>query len=126
MANGEPFGSGRRAGNVAARIEWPDLDTPTDVKPRITKACNCCRTPVRRSSEDVMSASDLTLVGTFRSTADAQVAKGILDEMGIESMIRSDNAGGMYPALSGADLLVRAEDVGRANEALSAARRQLE
>ena len=73
-----------------------------------------------------MSASDLTLVGTFRSTADAQVAKGILDEMGIESMIRSDNAGGMYPALSGADLLVRAEDVGRANEALSAARLQLE
>ena len=63
--------------------------------------------------------SDITVVATFRSTADAQIAKGILDEVGIESMIRSDNAGGMYPALDAADLLVRVEDVDRANEALS-------
>jgi hypothetical protein len=34
-------------------------------------------------------------------------------------MIRSDNAGGMYPALSGADLLVREEDLDRADEALN-------
>ena len=61
---------------------------------------------------------NLRVVATFPSTADAQVAKGVLDEVGIESMIRSDNAGGMYPALSGADLLVRAEDVEKANEAL--------
>ena len=53
-----------------------------------------------------------------RGTSDAQIAKGLLDEVGIESMIRSDNAGGMYPALSGADLLVRADDVEKANEAL--------
>ena len=68
-----------------------------------------------------MKSSDLTAVSTFRSMADAQVAKGILDEAGIESMIRSDNAGGMYPALAGADLLVRTEDVGRAANALQAA-----
>ena len=66
-----------------------------------------------------MNASELAVVATFRSTADAQVAKGVLDEVGIESMIRSDNAGGMYPALSGADLLLRAEDVEKANEALN-------
>ncbi|WP_418001426.1 putative signal transducing protein [Luteitalea pratensis] len=46
------------------------------------------------------------------------MAKGILDEAGIESMIRSDNAGGMYPAIAGADLLVRAEDGERAAHAL--------
>ena len=65
-----------------------------------------------------MTSSELITVSTFRSTADAQVAKGILDEAGIESMIRSDNAGGMYPALAGADLLVRAEDVEKATDAL--------
>lgn len=68
-----------------------------------------------------MKSSDLFAVSTFRSMADAQVAKGILDEAGIESMIRSDNAGGMYPALAGADLLVRTEDAGRAANVLQAA-----
>jgi hypothetical protein len=66
----------------------------------------------------MMRSSDLVAVSTFRSTADAQIAKGILDEVGIESMVRSDNAGGMYPAIDGADLLVRAEDVAKADEAL--------
>ena len=65
-----------------------------------------------------VKSSDLIAVSTFRSTADAQIAKGILDEAGIESMIRSDNAGGMYPAMAGADLLVRAEDVATATAAL--------
>ena len=65
-----------------------------------------------------MKPTELVAVSTFRSTADAQIAKGILDEAGIESLIRSDNAGGMYPAMAGADLLVKAEDVEKANEAL--------
>ncbi len=65
-----------------------------------------------------MKSSELVSVSTFRSTMDAQIAKGILDEAGIESRVRSDNAGGMYPAIDGANLLVRAEDVTRANEAL--------
>ncbi|MGH9386266.1 MAG: putative signal transducing protein [Vicinamibacterales bacterium] len=65
-----------------------------------------------------MKSSDLIAVSTFPSTADAQIAKGVLDEVGIESMIRADNAGGMYPAISGAELLVRMEDVDRAHEAL--------
>jgi Putative prokaryotic signal transducing protein len=66
-----------------------------------------------------VKTSDLVVVSTFRSTADAQVAQGILDEVGIESMIQADNAGGMYPALSGAQLLVRVEDAPRAGEALN-------
>ena len=32
-----------------------------------------------------MKTSELVSVSTFRSTADAQVAQGILDEAGIES-----------------------------------------
>ena len=66
-----------------------------------------------------MKSSDLTVVSTFPSAAGAQIAKGILDEVGIEAMIRADNAGGMYPAIGGAELLVRSEDVKRANEALN-------
>jgi hypothetical protein len=65
-----------------------------------------------------MKSSDLTVVSTFPSTADAQIAKGILDEVGIESMIRADDAGGMYPAIGGVELLVRSEDVDNANDAL--------
>ena len=65
-----------------------------------------------------MSSPKLITISTFRSAADAQIAKGILDEVGIDSMIRADNAGGMYPAISGADLLVRSEDVAKAHDAL--------
>jgi Putative prokaryotic signal transducing protein len=65
-----------------------------------------------------MKFSELIAVSTFRSAADAQIAKGILDEEGVESMIRSDDAGGMYPGMAGADLLVRAADLDRAKEAL--------
>lgn len=65
-----------------------------------------------------MSSSTLVAVSTFRSEVDAQVAKGILDETGIESMLRADNAGGMYPALGDVELLVRADDLERAQAAL--------
>ena len=65
-----------------------------------------------------MKSSALIAVSTFRSTADAQIAKGILDQVGIDCMIRADNAGGMYPAISGAELLVRSDDVDDARNAL--------
>ena len=71
-----------------------------------------------------MSDSNLITISTFRSTADAQIAQGILHQEGIESMIRSDNAGGMYPAISGADLLVRSEDAAKAHDALQDIDRQ--
>ncbi len=64
-----------------------------------------------------MHSAELVAISTFRSVADAQVAKGILDQAGIESMIRADT-GGMYPALSGAELLVRSEDSDNAQDAL--------
>jgi hypothetical protein len=65
-----------------------------------------------------MKTHDLVVVSTFRSMADAQLAKGLLDETGIESMVRADDAGGMYPFIGGAELLVRAEDSQKASEAL--------
>lgn len=70
-----------------------------------------------------MKPAELVAVATFRSTADAQIAKGILDEAGIESLIRSDNAGGMYPAMAGAEILVHADDVSEAARTLDAAKR---
>ena len=69
--------------------------------------------------------AELISVATFRIVAEAEIALGILDEVGIESMSRSDNAGGMYPALAGATLLVRAEDVDKANDALNRRHRRL-
>ena len=68
-----------------------------------------------------MMETALVVVAEFRSVADAQLAKGRLDELGLDSFIRSDNAGGMYPALAGAQLLVRREQLDAAREALGAA-----
>lgn len=61
----------------------------------------------------------LAVVGTFRSTADAEVAKGVLTAVGVESLIRADNAGGMYPSLAPVELLVRTEDAAKAKGALA-------
>jgi hypothetical protein len=66
-----------------------------------------------------MKDAELVTVSTFPSAVDAEIAQGVLDEVGIESMIRSDNAGGMYPAIGGAELLVRTEDAEKATEALN-------
>ena len=41
-------------------------------------------------------------------------------------MVRSDNAGGMYPAIGGADLLVRLEDREKALDALHRGERNQE
>jgi len=65
-----------------------------------------------------MKASELVTVATFPSVAQAQVARGVLEEVGIESLIQSDNAGGMYPALDAAALRVRSEDLDTAQDAL--------
>jgi hypothetical protein len=76
----------------------------------------------------MVKSSDLVSVGTFRSGAHAEKAKRILDEAGIDSMIRldplnwpdRDKAGesGYYPARSRAQLLVSTEDFGKARETL--------
>ncbi len=65
-----------------------------------------------------MHLAKLVVIGAYPSEADAQLAKGLLDSAGVESVIRTDNAGGMYPAIGGAELLVRVEDRKRAAEVL--------
>lgn len=64
---------------------------------------------------------DLVVLRTFLNDIDAQLAKSALDNAEIDSMVRADDAGGMRPHLwvgSGVELVVRAEDVERANEIL--------
>ena len=41
-----------------------------------------------------MTETELVVLSTFRAVTDAQLAKGILHAVEIESTIRSDNAGG--------------------------------
>ena len=64
---------------------------------------------------------DLVVLRTFLNDIDAQLAKTALEAADIDSRIRADDAGGMRPHLwvgSGVELVVRAEDVERANEIL--------
>ena len=71
-----------------------------------------------------MKTAELVRVSTFPSVADAQIAQGVLDDAEIESLIQSDNVGGMYPGLDSAALLVRSEDVAAATEALNRRHRE--
>lgn len=62
----------------------------------------------------------LVTVGTFLTHIDADLARSALEAAGIESMIRSDDCGGVRPHLwmGGIQLLVRDEDAQRAIEIL--------
>jgi hypothetical protein len=63
---------------------------------------------------------DLLVIRTFINTVDAELARGALEAAGIESMIRADDCGGTRPHLwmGGVELLVRQDDVARAEEVL--------
>jgi hypothetical protein len=65
--------------------------------------------------------TDLVVVRTYVSNFDAELAHGALEAAGIDSMVRADDCGGTRPHLwmGGVDLLVRAEDVERAEEVLT-------
>jgi hypothetical protein len=70
-----------------------------------------------------MDHNALVVVRTFSNAIDADLARSALEAAEIDSMIRSDNAGGMRPAMSmtnGVELIVRAEDADRAREILGA------
>ena len=63
----------------------------------------------------------LVVLRTFPTVIEADLAKSALDSVGIDSMIRTDNKGGQTPGLAfsqGVELLVRADDVGAANDML--------
>ena len=63
-----------------------------------------------------MSEAELVVVSTFGSAIEAEIARAVLTDAGIESTIRTDNAGGMYPPMSGAELLVRKQDLALATQ----------
>jgi hypothetical protein len=65
-----------------------------------------------------MESADLVVLSRFPTTTDAELAKGRLDGAGIDSMIRADNIGGMYPAIGVVELLVRSEDLDEAKDVL--------
>ena len=60
---------------------------------------------------------------TFPNEFEAERAKGILDENGIESFVQRDDAGGMEPPLQlteGVKLIVLEDDLVKAKEILDA------
>jgi hypothetical protein len=70
-----------------------------------------------------MAHDALVVVRTFGNRIDADLARGALEAADIDSMIRSDDAAGLRPAMTltnGVQLIVRAEDAERANEILGA------
>ena len=63
----------------------------------------------------------LVVIRSFGDRFEADLAQSALEAAGIESIVRSDDAGGMRPALTfanGAELMVRTEDAERADEIL--------
>jgi len=68
-----------------------------------------------------MNHTELVAVRTFLNQIDAEMAHAALAAADIESMISSDDAGGLRPHLwmGGVRLLVRAEDAEEADKILS-------
>jgi nucleoside phosphorylase len=69
-----------------------------------------------------MAADDVVAVRTFINVFEAEIAQTALEAAGIESVIHADDCGGLRPhlQLGGVGLMVRPEDVVRAEEVLTA------
>ena len=68
--------------------------------------------------------SELKAVKVFDQRYEAEIARGLLDEAGIESIINADDCGGMLMGVSlirkvGIKLMVSEEDMERAENALA-------
>lgn len=70
-----------------------------------------------------MGDAELVVIRTFLTRVDADLAKSALDAAEIESIVRSDDAGGLRPHLwmGGIAVMVRQEDVERAEAVLARA-----
>ena len=68
-----------------------------------------------------MSQTELVAIETFVNRIDAELASSVLAASGIDAYVSPDDAGGVYPGVTGfgVRLLVRAEDVERAKTVLS-------
>ena len=70
---------------------------------------------------DRMAQDALVVIATFGDRAGAEVAASALDAAGIEAVVRSDDSGGLRPAMTfsnGAELIVRETDAEAAREIL--------
>ena len=86
-----------------------------------------CRAPAFRIAwHQLMSDPELVVVRTFGNRIDAELAHSALSAADIQSTILDDDAGGTQPELwlRGVSLMVRAEDVERAEEILGQADNQ--
>lgn len=79
-----------------------------------------CYSQIKHKGEKM---DDLMLVSTFLYRHQADHAKGLLEDQGIESMVSADDCGGIRPNLSfgtgGVRIFVNKEDYKKAKEILS-------
>jgi hypothetical protein len=70
-----------------------------------------------------MNFDDAVVLQIFYNRIEAEMAQGILESEGIETVIMADDAGGTYPMLQflrGVKLMVAAEEKARAPQILAA------
>ena len=70
---------------------------------------------------NAMADMELVVVHTFVDRIEAELAQSALEAAGIESMLQSDDAGGLRPAMAfsnGVDLLVRPDDAAAARDVI--------
>jgi hypothetical protein len=70
-----------------------------------------------------LDLDDAVVLETFYNRIEAEIAAGLLESEGIETMVMADDAGGTYPMLQfirGVKLMVAPEDKARAREILEA------
>ena len=70
-----------------------------------------------------MNLDDVVVLETFPNRIAAEMAAGLLESEGIETIMLADDAGGNYPMLQfirGVRLLVAPEDAAQAREILAA------
>jgi hypothetical protein len=86
----------------------------------LTACAEVGRLPHRHRSGGYVETNTLVVVRTFLNRIEADVARTALEASGIDSMIRSDDCGGLRPHLwmGGVQLLVRADDADTAKAVL--------
>ncbi|MFZ5450427.1 MAG: putative signal transducing protein [Thermodesulfobacteriota bacterium] len=70
-----------------------------------------------------MNLDEAVVIEKFSSRMEADIAAGLLESEGIETLVLADDAGGLYPMLQsirGVRLLVAPEDEAQAREILEA------
>jgi len=109
--------------------QWIAIRHETDYKPKIRQLESLAETvakralPLIRAYDITMQHTKLVVVQSYGSRAEADLAKGALEDAGIQAMIQADTAGGMreHLAWSGAGfkILVREEEATEARDVLT-------